>query len=304
MNLTDQLYALQKLVKRNLKLFLKDKAAVFFSLLAPLIVLLLFLLFLGDIQVDGVIQTFTQAGLPYTEAAVKSFVNSWMFAGVLSVACITVSFGANGVMVEDKQHGLLHDYTASPVKGWAVTAGYFLYNFIVTTVICLLLLLVALVYLAVAGQFAMTAGDVFSLIGVTLFSVLSATLVTVFIASFFKSSNAFAGFSGILSAVIGFVIGAYMPLAMYPKAIQYFVLFVPGSYSAGLFRIFFMQAPLAELTAGAPADLTQGLAEGYSMEMSFFGHPAGVGLLCGMLAIAVALFVVLNIVVPRFKKKK
>ena len=45
MSLTDQLYALSRLVRRNLKLFLKDKAAVFFSLLAPMIVLLLFLLF-------------------------------------------------------------------------------------------------------------------------------------------------------------------------------------------------------------------------------------------------------------------
>ena len=43
-------YALWLLTRRNLKIFLKDKANVFFSLLAPLIVLALYVLFLGRLQ--------------------------------------------------------------------------------------------------------------------------------------------------------------------------------------------------------------------------------------------------------------
>ena len=42
-------YALLSLARRNLKVFLKDKANVFFSLLAPLIVLALYALFLGRV---------------------------------------------------------------------------------------------------------------------------------------------------------------------------------------------------------------------------------------------------------------
>ena len=48
-------YALWLLTRRNLKIFLKDKAIVFFSLLAPLIVLVLYVLFLGRIQEDGLL---------------------------------------------------------------------------------------------------------------------------------------------------------------------------------------------------------------------------------------------------------
>ena len=92
MSLTDQLYALSRLVRRNLKLFLKDKAAVFFSLLAPMIVLLLFLLFLGDMQVDTVAGFLDAAGVAYTDKTVHAFVDSWMFAGVMGVACITASW--------------------------------------------------------------------------------------------------------------------------------------------------------------------------------------------------------------------
>ena len=42
------------LTMRNLKVFLRDKANVFFSLLSPLIVLGLYVLFIGRMQSDGI----------------------------------------------------------------------------------------------------------------------------------------------------------------------------------------------------------------------------------------------------------
>lgn len=302
MTFADNVFSLTKLVKRNLKLFLTDKAGVFFSLLAPLIVLMLFLLFLGDIQVETVKGVMDGFGVPYTEKAAGAFVNSWMFSGVMSVACITVSLGANTVMVGDRHSGVLHDFTAAPVRGWVVTAGYFIYNFIVTIAICFLLLLICFVYLAAAGQFYLTAAHVFALIGTLLFSALSATLFTVFISGFFRSHNAFAAFTGIVSAVVGFLIGAYMPLSMFPKAIQYFVLIVPGSYSAGLFRVFFMGDALAALTAGVP-QASAPLAEAFTMDLDLFGKSIGAGGMCVALTIAVVLFAALNYMMTRLRKR-
>ena len=49
------MYALARLTARNWKVFVKDRANVFFALLAPLIVLALYVLFLGRIQVDGLL---------------------------------------------------------------------------------------------------------------------------------------------------------------------------------------------------------------------------------------------------------
>ena len=41
------------LALRGIKIFLSDKMSVFFSLLAPIIILMLYVLFLGDIQYDS-----------------------------------------------------------------------------------------------------------------------------------------------------------------------------------------------------------------------------------------------------------
>ena len=60
MKFSDSLYTLRQMTLRNIKIFLKDRAAVFFSLLAPLIVLMLYILFLGDIQVSSVKSFFPE----------------------------------------------------------------------------------------------------------------------------------------------------------------------------------------------------------------------------------------------------
>ena len=100
----DDMFALGSIVKRCLKMFLKDGMSVFFSLLAPLIVFLLYVLFLADIQVDTVTSAFPE-GFEASKTLVKSFVDNWMVSGVLGVACITVSLSANSIMVQDKQRG-------------------------------------------------------------------------------------------------------------------------------------------------------------------------------------------------------
>ena len=55
--------ALMRLTLRNIKVFVKDRANVFFALLAPLIVLALYVLFIGRMQNDGIIESLAQYGV-------------------------------------------------------------------------------------------------------------------------------------------------------------------------------------------------------------------------------------------------
>ena len=154
--LGDELYTLYRLTKRPLLIFLKDTAAVFFSILAPLIILLLYVLFLGDVQINSI-----KASLPpdfsVDESLVRAFVDSWMLSGVMSVSCITVSLSANTVMVQDKERGFNKEILASPVSKGLVTIGYFLYNLVVTVFICTIVYAICLIYLAASGGFYLTA---------------------------------------------------------------------------------------------------------------------------------------------------
>ena len=285
----DGAVTLLKLVGRSLNIFLKDKASVFFSLLAPLIVLGLYLLFLGDIQMDGIKAAFENA--PTDEKLLKNFVDSWMLAGVVSVACITVSFSVQGIMIQDKEKGALNDMLASPVARGLIDFGYLLSNFVVTVCICLIVLAVAFVYTAIGG-WTLSFADVILLIALTIMSSLSSAVLSTLICSALKTGSQHSAFVGIISAVIGFVVGAFMPLSAFPKAVQYFTLFVPGTYSAALYRNLFMRGALDKINDALPG-AADGLQDSFSMRLDFFGEKIG----ADIQAVIFAAFILLSIAV-------
>lgn len=275
------------LVERSLKIFLKDKASVFFSLLAPLIVLGLYLLFLGDIQMDGIKAAFE--GAPIDDNLLKSFVDSWMLAGVVSVACVTVSFSVQGITVQDREKGVLNDMLASPISRGIIDLSYLISNFVVTLCICLIVLAVAFVYVAITG-WTLSFVDAVLLIALTIMSVLSASVISTLVGLAFRTSSQHSAFVGIISAVIGFVMGAFMPLSAFPKGVQYVTLFVPATYSAALYRNLFMRGALEKIDAALPG-AEDGLKGSFSMELDFFGKTIG----ADMQAVIFAAFIALTL---------
>ena len=77
------------LLKRNLKVFFRDKSSVFFSLLAVFIIIGLYVLFLRDTIMTG----FEGMG----DDAVH-MLDNWIMAGMLAVTAITTTMGAFGTV--------------------------------------------------------------------------------------------------------------------------------------------------------------------------------------------------------------
>lgn len=298
----DGAVTLFKLVGRSLKIFLKDKTGVFFSLLAPLIVLGLYVLFLADIQMDGVKGAFE--GAPVDEKLLKNFVDAWMLAGVVSVACVTVSFSAQGIMIQDKEKGVLNDMLASPVARGIIDVGYLISNFVVTLCICLIVLAVAFIYIAISG-WTLSFADVVWLIALTIMSVLSTSVLSTLICSGLKTGSQHSAFSGIISAIIGFIMGAFMPLSVFPKGVQYVTLFVPGTYSAALYRNLFMRGALEKIDEALPG-AKSGLMDSFSMRLNFFGKTIEADMQAVIFAVVIAITFIIwaGIAVARAIRRK
>lgn len=302
-SLQESFLALNQLCKRNLKLFFVDKAGVFFSMLAPIIVLMLYILFLGDLQVQSVVSSVPE-GIALNEKAVQAYVDCWMIAGVLSISCITVSLGANTVMILDKTKGVLNDFISSPVKRWVITASYFISNFITTIIISCITFFICLIYLALSGGWYLSFTDVLLTFTTILLSSASATLLTVFACGFIRTEAAFSGLIGIISAVIGFFIGAYMPMSIMPKALQYISSLLPGTHSAGLFRNYLMSGALDNLGKGLPQELLDAIADIFSMRVNLFGASVGKGIMYAFVGGSIVIFGVLSFFISFNKKEK
>ena len=283
------LNALMRLTLRDIKVFVKERANVFFSLLAPLIVLALYVLFIGRMQSDGINATLEGMGIS-ADDTVRAFSDSWMLSGVMATSCITVPLCACGTMVQDKTRGVAAEFLSSPIPAWLPSAAYFLAVAAAGLFVCFIVLGVCFVWLAVTGSWMLSALDVLGCIGAVALSVLSSSALLVFVIGFVHSDGAFTGINVIFGTVIGFLIGAYIPVSSFPEWVQYITLFVPGSYSAAIFRTFFMGGAIDQLASTVSPQFAEGLADNFAVNLNFFGSSLPTGAAAGILAGTVILF--------------
>jgi len=230
--------------KRSLRLYFRDKTSVFFSLLAVLIIIGLYVLFLGDV-IQGDLK-----GLPGT----RFLMDSWIMAGLLGVASITTTMGAFGIMVDDRSKNILKDFSASPIKRSTLVGGYLVGTFIIGMIMSLITFVFAELYIAAYGGDLVTPLEFARIFGIMVLSVFSSGSIVFLIATFIRSANAFATVSTILGTLIGFLTGIYIPIGSLPEGVQNVVKVFPVSHAGALFRQVMMERPLDQVFAGAPAD--------------------------------------------------
>ena len=124
------------LLKRNIKLFFRDKGMFFTSLITPVILLVLYASFLGNVFRDSFVQNLPQ-GFPLEEAILDGLVGGQLISSILAVSCVTVSFCANFLMVQDKANGSLQDLLMAPVKPATLALAYYLATLCSSLLICL-----------------------------------------------------------------------------------------------------------------------------------------------------------------------
>ena len=103
------------LIKRNIKLFFKDKGMFFTSLITPMILLVLYVTFLENVYVDS-IRSALPEGIELSEKLVSGFAGGQLISSILAVSCVTVAFCSNMLMVQDKANGSIGDFRVTPVK--------------------------------------------------------------------------------------------------------------------------------------------------------------------------------------------
>ena len=102
------------LVKRNTKLFFKDKGMFFTSLITPAILLMLYVTFLANVYRDSFISSMPE-GVTLPEDLLEGLVCGQLISSILAVSCVTVAFCSNFLMVQDKVTGAIRDLRITPV---------------------------------------------------------------------------------------------------------------------------------------------------------------------------------------------
>ncbi|MCI8413065.1 MAG: ABC transporter permease [Clostridia bacterium] len=289
------------LMKRNIKLFFKDKALFFTSLITPLILLVLYSTFLAKVYRES-FEQFMPAGTP--DSLVKATVGGQLFSSLLAVCCVTVAFCSNMLMVTDKVNGARNDFLISPVKRSVIAVSYYLSSVFSTLIICLVATGACMIYVASVGWY-MRAADVFLVLLDVLLLVLFGTGLSSVINFFLSSQGQISAVGTAISAGYGFICGAYMPISMFGKGLGHVLSFLPGTYGTSLVRNHTLAGVFAEMQSlGWSDEVLVGIRDSVDCNLYFFGHAVSVGAMYGILCVTVALLIGVYVLLHMFWGKR
>lgn len=280
--------AVMDITTRNLRLFFRDRLGVFFSLLSALIVFLLYTLFLGNLQTEGLKESFPQA----SSGEIKSFVDSWMFAGILGITSITTALGAMSVFVEDSGSGRFRDFLVSPIQRSKLILGYLLSAALISLIMTALMLMVSLVYLYAVNGVTLGAAELLRMGGYLALSCVAFAALSAFVVSFIRTAGAYSALSTIVGTVLGFLAGSYIPVGSFPEGVRTFVSALPFMQSSMLVRQEMTAGTLPVMTGDQPA-ATAELQDVFGITATVGDWEVGTGYVLFSLAAMAVVFTVL-----------
>ena len=259
------------LIKRNIKLFFKDKGMFFTSLITPLILLVLYATFLGNVYKDS----FT-SGIPeyikLSDKVVNGLVGGQLISSILAVSCITVAFCSNFLMVQDKASGSIKDFNITPVKPSIMSLSYYFATLISTLLICFIAMGGCLIYIAFVGWY-LTFSDILFLILDVFILVLFGTALSSLINFFLSTQGQISAVGAIISSCYGFICGAYMPISSFSKGLQKVISFLPGTYGTSLVRNHSLNGVLEKLNEdGVPVEVIDSLKNKHYNQEYFLNY--------------------------------
>lgn len=247
------------LSKRNIKIFLRDKSAVFFSFLSIIILLTLYLLFLkNNYMSDELMAVIGKDQMLYIASTI-------MMSGVLVINTLTVSLGNLGNIVNDFTNHTIDGFIVAPVKKYKLIIGYYIASILLTLIFTLLMWAVIIVYIGLSSGIWFTFNKILiASLYLILYTFIS-TGFMIFIVTFIDSVNAFGALSGIFGTVIGFACGIYMPLSILPNFIQNVSSLIPFTHMTILLKQTLLSDVFVPLESVIPVDELSAIKDIYGV---------------------------------------
>lgn len=295
-----------QLTKRDCLLYIRDRGAIFFSLLSMLITLMLMGIFLGNMNVESVTNLLSEYGgvrdLEADRENAKHLVEYWTLAGILVINAVTVTMTLMSNMVTDRAERKLDSLYCTPVRKGVIALSYVTSSVILGMLLCIVPFLLALIYITAGGGDMLPFETVLKLLGCMFLNVAVFSVIMYLFASLIKSRSAWSGVGTIIGTLVGFAGAVYLPMESLPDKVGTVLKCLPILHGTSLMRKLCCEDILAKTFSGLPGELIDGYSEamGITIAMgdSYATNEFQVAflLICGIIALGIA-------VLGRYKSK-
>lgn len=291
------------MIKRNVKLYFRNKGMFFTSLITPAILLVLYVTFLRNVFENSFAGSIAAAGVTVPDKLIDGCVAAELCSSLLAVSAVTVAFCSNFIMVQDKVTGVGRDFSISPVNRSALALGYYISTLVSTLIVCYGAAALCLGYMAISGWY-MSVGDVFIMLGDIFLLVMFGCALSSIINLFLKSEGQISAVGTIVSSGYGFLCGAYMPISSFSEGLQNAMMFLPGTYGTAMLRNSMLRGVIEEMgNIGFPAEVLTNIKDGIDCNLYFFGNQVSLGALYAVTCVTIGVLIGIYVLINFLRKK-
>lgn len=244
------------LTKRNCRVFLRDRAAVFFSVLSMLIVLGLMAVFLGKMQSDGLVKLLAEMGGErdpvQDEKNAVYLVRLWTLGGILVVNSVTVTMTVLGNMVRDETRKRIMAFYVTPVNRVKLSLGYIFAAWLVGTGMCILTLVIGEVWFLICGYGFLGTAALVKMAGIIALCTFTFSALGYLLALFVHSDSAWSGLLTVIGTLVGFLGGIYLSLGSLSEGLQKVLKCIPVLHGTSMMWSVCTEEAAEKTFAGLP----------------------------------------------------
>ena len=252
-----------ELISRNRKVYTRDRLAFFMSFLSVIILILVYQVFLGQIQIDAIKEALNS---DTASTDTIQMVNYWLISGLTTIISMTSTLGAFGVMVSDREKKLIEDFKVSPVSNFKIELSYAIFAILFGIIMTLFSCIFAIgMFNGFSALLDYSMMDYLSILGVvSMGTVLAATIILPILAVI-RTSSAFTTLSTIVGTFIGFISGVYLSIGSVGETLQQVMTWFPLTQVNALLKQILMKAAISKVFDHAPSTVITNYKESYGI---------------------------------------
>jgi multidrug/hemolysin transport system permease protein len=267
---------------------------VFFSMVAPVIMFVLFVVFLRKTMAKVIADAVGSTNMDDSYA----LCDAWMFASVATVATFSTSLGMLTAFVEDRVTGRFSDYLVAPIRRWQLALGYVLAVLCVSFVISTAIFFVGQGWAWWQDQAVLSATEDARVVGAIFVSSLVFSAFNTLMVTFTSTQGSYGGYSIVMGTAMGFLSFCYVTPSSLSQTINSVLSSLPFAQTAAIIRLPAMTPAADQFLADLPEgsvrdDAIRDLMTAIGARLTVDDHVLSTAMI---LAILLAVTVVLSLV--------
>ena len=202
---------------RNIKIFIRNRIQLVFTIIMPFFFLYVFSAIFKNDNIENPV--------------------NYMLAGIVITTVFQTSLTIATSTIEDIVSGFMKEVLVSPVKRIQIAAGQLLSAATIATMQGIIILIIGY-FIGLKFTSWITP---FAVIGVMIVVGLVFSGLGLFLAALVKNSQTFQVVITAITMPLTFLCGAYIPLSMLPKVLQYIAYLNPMTYTTAFFRTIILE---------------------------------------------------------------